>query len=46
MTGRRPPTIGNQSDLLGGVIHLLAEILALVGLLGIVTLIAWLMLVI
>lgn len=46
MTGRRPPTFGNQSDLLGGVIHLLAEVLALVGLLGIVTLIAWLMLVI
>lgn len=38
--------MGNQSDVLGGVIHLLAEILALVGLLGVVTLIAWLMLVI
>lgn len=46
MTGRRPPTIGNRSDVLGGMIHLLAEIFALVGLLGIVTLMAWLMLLI
>lgn len=46
MKGRRPPTIRDQSDVVGGVVHLLAEILALVGLLGIVTLIAWLMLVI
>jgi hypothetical protein len=44
VTARRPPTVRNKSDMVGGILHLLAEIVALVGLLAVVAFLAWLML--
>lgn len=44
MTGRRLPTMKEPSDVVGGVLHLLAEIGALVVLLVVVMALAWIML--
>lgn len=46
MTGRKPPSLTEMSDVVGGALHLLAEIGAILTLLGIVALLAWLMLLI
>lgn len=46
MSARRVPTMRNRSDLVGGMIHLLAEGAGLVALLVIVSVVAWLMLLI
>lgn len=44
MSSNQPPTVRDTSDVLGGIIHLLAEIGALVVLLAVVGFLAWLML--
>lgn len=44
MSGRRPPTLSEPSDILGGILHLLAEIGALAALVLLALALAWLML--
>lgn len=44
MSSKQPPTVRDTSDLLGGIIHLLAEIGALAVLLALMAFLAWLML--
>lgn len=40
----RPPTMRRRSDVTGGMIHLLAEIGALAALLAVMSVLAWVML--
>lgn len=39
-----PPSMRNRRDIRGGLFHLAAEVVALIGLLGVSALLAWLML--
>lgn len=43
MNGRRPPTMKEPSDVIGGILHLLAEIGGLVALLVLALALAWVM---
>lgn len=40
----RPPSIRNRRDIRGGMLHLAAEVVALVALVAVTALLAWLML--
>jgi flagellin-like protein len=44
VNGRRPPTMKEPSDVVGGILHLLAEIGGLVVLLAVTLALAWVML--
>jgi flagellin-like protein len=44
VNGRRPPTMKEPSDVVGGILHLLAEIGGLVVLLAVALALAWVML--
>jgi hypothetical protein len=44
VNGRRPPTMKEPSDVVGGILHLLAEIGGLVVLLVVALALAWVML--